>query len=154
VYGVMLARGGPAAAAQRRRWEFGRQALKARVLPRLLKTPHLGWFEKAVALVELTLPPLVWLAAAAAVLLPLNLWAAFSSTGGPAATILLVFLSAVEIVALAAYLLVPFLVFRLPWRYLSSLLYAPLYAAWKSLVALGGRPSQWVRTARETPARR
>jgi cellulose synthase/poly-beta-1,6-N-acetylglucosamine synthase-like glycosyltransferase len=153
VFGVMLSGGGPAAAAQRRRWEFGRKALKARRLPTLLTTPRLGLLEKAVSIVELTLPTLVEMAGIAAVLLPVNAWAVSRSTWPAAFPIVLVGTSIIMIVALALYGLCPFLVFRLPWSYLSSLLHAPFYAAWKLVVALGGRPTQWVRTAREEPAR-
>ena len=32
---------------------------------------------------------------------------------------------------------------------LSSVLLFPFYVGWKLLVSLGGRPQQWIRTARE-----
>jgi hypothetical protein len=34
-------------------------------------------------------------------------------------------------------------------RYLASTLLFPPYLCWKLVVAFGGRPQQWVRTARE-----
>jgi cellulose synthase/poly-beta-1,6-N-acetylglucosamine synthase-like glycosyltransferase len=154
VFGMMLSRGGRAAAAQRRRWEFGRKALKARVLPALWKSPHLGFLEKAVSLVELTLPTLALLAGISALLLPLNAWAAARLGWLTASSLSLFGMSVLVSLSLVVYAICPFVVFRLPWTYLMSLLHAPFYAAWKVLVALGGRPTQWVRTAREEPANR
>ena len=45
----------------------------------------------------------------------------------------------------------PFLVFRLPWNYLLTLMYVPSYAIWKFFVGLRRRPTSWVRTFRENP---
>ena len=50
---------------------------------------------------------------------------------------------------LLAYVLSPFVVLRIPGRYLRSLLYLPRYAVWKLALGLSPRPSSWVRTARE-----
>ena len=54
--------------------------------------------------------------------------------------------------ALMVHAICPFLVFQLPWKYLLSLLYLPLYAVWKLPAMFSGRPTQWVRTARESPS--
>jgi hypothetical protein len=156
VYGVMLARGGPDAAAQRRRWEFGRKALKTSVLPRLWKTPHMGWLEKVVSFVELTMPTLVSMALIAACFVPLNTWAFANSLATSdsfsrvsASTVLLLGSSCLICLSLVGYAVSPFLVFRLPWSYLITFLYVPFYAVWKLVIAVGGRPTHWVRTARE-----
>ena len=53
--------------------------------------------------------------------------------------------------AVAIHAISPFLIFDLSWSYLLILPYLPFYALWKFLIALRGRPSQWVRTPREQP---
>ena len=51
--------------------------------------------------------------------------------------------------ALMVHAICPFVVFQLSWNYLLSLLYLPVYAFWKLPAMFSGRPTQWVRTARE-----
>jgi hypothetical protein len=46
------------------------------------------------------------------------------------------------------YRISPFLCMALEWKYAKSLLFAPAYVCWKSVLALSRRPDQWVRTAR------
>jgi hypothetical protein len=46
------------------------------------------------------------------------------------------------------YLSSPFLCMGLEWKYAKSLLFAPVYVCWKSIIALGRRPERWVRTRR------
>ena len=46
------------------------------------------------------------------------------------------------------YLISPFVCMALKWKYAKSLVFAPVYVCWKSIVALTGRPKQWVRTRR------
>ena len=46
VYGAMLARRGPAAASQRRRWEFGRKEISRMFLGPLLRSNRLRFWEK------------------------------------------------------------------------------------------------------------
>ena len=49
--------GGAAAAAQRRRWEFGRREIRRKYwLRSCLRSDRLGWWEKLVSLCEITLP--------------------------------------------------------------------------------------------------
>jgi hypothetical protein len=55
--------------------------------------------------------------------------------------------------ALMVHAICPFLVFQLSWNYLWSLLYLPVYAVWKLPAMISGRPTQWVRTAREEPVK-
>jgi hypothetical protein len=54
------------------------------------------------------------------------------------------------IVAVGGYAISPFLAFGLPLSFLPTLAYIPVYAAWKASVRLGGKPTQWIRTARST----
>jgi len=154
VYGVMLARGGPAAAAQRKRWEFGRKALKARVIPALLRPSRLGLGERIVSLLEVTMPTMVGMLAIALVLLLLNAWGIARSPLPSATGYFFAGSGVLILLSLSLYALTPFVVFGLPWSYLQSLMYFPFYAAWKAVITLGGRPTQWVRTAREKAATR
>jgi hypothetical protein len=50
---------------------------------------------------------------------------------------------------MALYAVGPFLIFGIPWRYLLTLARLPHFALWKAWIALQGRPTGWVRTARE-----
>ena len=53
----MLSKGGTPLANQRRRWEFGRSALRSEMLGPLIRSPHLGWLHKAAAGWSLASPP-------------------------------------------------------------------------------------------------
>ena len=53
--------------------------------------------------------------------------------------------------SLALYGFSPLIAMRLPWRYLLSAPFFPVYMAWKLMVAAKGRPDRWVRTEREKP---
>jgi hypothetical protein len=155
VRGVMLGLGGHAAASQRRRWEFGRSALRKRLLLPLLRSRQLSWLEKLPSLIELTMPTLVVLLSICALLLALNL--GILATGVsvlPAIVVsLLLLFSLLPILAMGLHALSPFLVFRMSWSYLLLAPYIPFYAIWKLLVALRGTPRHWERTSREVPAR-
>ncbi len=48
------------------------------------------------------------------------------------------------------YAVSPVFVMGLPPRYLSCLAFLPGYVAWKMLVATGSKPTEWVRTRRES----
>jgi cellulose synthase/poly-beta-1,6-N-acetylglucosamine synthase-like glycosyltransferase len=151
VYGAMLGSGGTAAANQRRRWEYGRAEIRNRFLGRMLRSSHLGWFEKTLAACELTLPSMAVLAVLyifvagfdAVAWLQLR-GSQFTVSGG-----CLLASAAFLTLSLATYAISPFLVLRLPLRYLATTLLFPPYLCWKLVVAFGGRPQQWVRTARE-----
>jgi cellulose synthase/poly-beta-1,6-N-acetylglucosamine synthase-like glycosyltransferase len=151
VYATMLGSGGTAAANQRRRWEFGRAEIRNKFLGSMLRSPKLGWFEKTLAACELTIPSMALLALIYVCVAGVDA-VAWSQMNGAQLTVLGGFLltSAVFLtMSLAIYAMSPFLVLRLPLRYLSSTLLFPLYLAWKLVVALRGRPRQWIRTARE-----
>jgi cellulose synthase/poly-beta-1,6-N-acetylglucosamine synthase-like glycosyltransferase len=154
VKGVMLGQGGPAAASQRRRWEFGRSDLKDLVFGPLLRSKKLNWIEKTTSLLELTMPSMVVLLSLYLCLLIVNVSTLLSMRPiqASAFSAFLIGASLIPTLALLLHALAPFLVFHLSWSYSSVLLYLPLYAAWKLLIRLGGRPGQWVRTSREQTA--
>ena len=56
VHGAMLGSAGAGAANQRRRWEFGRSEVRWRFLIPMLRSKRIGWWEKLISLVELTIP--------------------------------------------------------------------------------------------------
>src|SRR5262249_28799139 len=58
VHGPMLASGGPAAAGQRRRWEFGRKQLRRKFIGPLLRSKRHSIWERLFLLCELTMPTL------------------------------------------------------------------------------------------------
>jgi 1,2-diacylglycerol 3-beta-glucosyltransferase len=152
VYGAMLGSGGTAAAHQRRRWEFGRLDIRNKYLGQLLRSNDLGWLEKLVSACELTIPSMAVLAIIYLGIVAVDdfMWLV---TRGSHVRILREFLLACGVfmtVALGAYAISPFVVMRLPIKYLSSVVLFPFYMSWKLLVSVGGRPQQWVRTMRET----
>lgn len=148
VSGVMLEQGGKAAVIQRGRWEAGRRDVARRALAPLLRSPHLGLPAKVIAAIELTMPPLAALAAYYVALLAANVLVILLGTS-PTVAAILAGCSVITTLALGLYAVAPFLALGLPWSYLLILFYFPLYAAWKLLARLHGRPAQWVRTPRE-----
>ncbi|CAN5897130.1 glycosyltransferase family 2 protein [soil metagenome] len=153
VLAEMLTRGGPAAAAQRQRWEAGRKQLRGLVLGPLLRSRKIGPFRKLAYLVELLSPTLVGLTLLLLISASVHVWAEFD----PQSLLLskgLLPVHGLLTATLAAYALSPFLLMGLPARYALSLLALPYYAAWKLAKTLGRRPTAWVRTRRETVAQR
>jgi cellulose synthase/poly-beta-1,6-N-acetylglucosamine synthase-like glycosyltransferase len=153
VLGVMLGRGGQAALTQRRRWEFGRRELGRRVLLRLLRSPHMSLTNKIASIVELTMPPMVSILLYYLCVVAANLVVFFGTDQSTWRSVFLIVSSLLMTLALLMQALCPFFVFDLSWSYLLSLFYLPVYAAWKLLAMLGGKPTQWVRTAREEPVK-
>jgi len=152
VLATMLEGGGPAAANQRRRWEFGRMEVKKRMLGKVLRSPNLSPFERFASAVELKTPPMMTLLGLFAALAALNL-AVVAMHPHPFSSPLPITLTAASvmmIVAVGGYAISPFLAFGLPPSYLLTLAYIPIYAVWKVSVRLGGKPTQWIRTARTT----
>jgi cellulose synthase/poly-beta-1,6-N-acetylglucosamine synthase-like glycosyltransferase len=151
VYATMLAQGGSSSANQRRRWEFGRSALRRTMLVPLLKSPRLRWFPKTAAAIELTAPPITHLFL---IYLPLLLISVvlvpdmlrYSEYGRLAFVGLSCTIMAL---ALAVHAVSPFLLSFIPWRFALSLVYLPYYVFWKLIVLAGGRPEGWTRTPRE-----
>jgi cellulose synthase/poly-beta-1,6-N-acetylglucosamine synthase-like glycosyltransferase len=150
VQGVMPSSGGQAAANQRRRWEFGRSEIRKKYLTKLLQSDRVGWWEKMVSACELTMPSMAWLLSLYLVVTVLDAWAlgAWGFGQSPVAGWTLFACSLLMTVSLGAYAVAPFLTMSLPWRYLSSLTFFPVYLGWKLLISLGGRPKLWIRTAR------
>ena len=77
VKAVMLGHGGQGAAAQRRRWEFGRGELKKRLFGPIVRSQQLNPLEKITSLIELTMPSMVAMAGLYLCLLVMNAWVAF-----------------------------------------------------------------------------
>jgi cellulose synthase/poly-beta-1,6-N-acetylglucosamine synthase-like glycosyltransferase len=152
VYGAMLGSGGTAAAHQRRRWEFGRGEVRRRYLGPLLRSNRIGLWEKLISLAEITIPTMGILLSVYLILAVLDLAFAASPSHHLAVRWILLVCSLLMTGSLGLYALSPFIAMGLPWRYASSLTRVPAYVGWKILVALGGRPKGWVRTARETHA--
>jgi len=153
VAGAMVGSGGPAAAHQRRRWEFGRRDLRRKFLAPLLRSDRLGWWEKILSVCELTMLPMGPLLSVSLLVLALDLLA--SSAAGREWSVArgsLLGFSLLSTVSVGAYALSPFWAMRLPWRYLKTLAFFPLYVGWKLLVSFGGRPTAWIRTTRDSHA--
>ena len=148
VRGEMVSRGGAAAASQRRRWEAGRAEARRSLTAPILRSGHVEAWRKGLYLIDLWFPPLSTLVlglAAACLIHPL----ALAWPGLARASLFLAGPHAAMAATLVAYLVSPFLLMGLPARYLIALLWAPIYMAWKLIIATGARPDRWVRTARE-----
>jgi cellulose synthase/poly-beta-1,6-N-acetylglucosamine synthase-like glycosyltransferase len=151
VYATMLAGGGEALENQRRRWENGRRSLRRKLLWPIVRSPHLKPVDKIASLLELTMPTAASLGTAYLALclaLAVRLPVMITSRGSGYLT-LIGACHSIATLALLVQLLSPFLLSFLPWRFALSLLYFPYYACWKLVVALRGRPKDWVRTERE-----
>ena len=154
VRATMLEKGGEAAANQRRRWEAGRKELKRRLFGEVLRDRGMGPAERLVSLVELKTPPMMKLLGVLSVVAGLNLatlGAIEDRAASPAAWVL-AGSSLLIAASVGLYALAPFLVFGVPWRYLGTLAYVPVYALWKLTIRAGDKPARWVRTAREPSA--
>ena len=151
VYGAMVAAGGDAAASQRRRWEFGRSEIRGKYLRPLLRSDDLDWSEKVLSACELLLPPMTMLAVIYIVVLAVNATTYFTifRTRSAAMSGFLHVCDTLTTLALAIYAFAPFIVMKLPLRYFATIALAPFYMVWKTIVAIGGRPKQWVRTPRD-----
>ena len=90
------------------------------------------------------------------VVLVLDLLAASAAPGRdwPVARGALMGFSLLMTMSTGVYALAPFWAMRLPWRYLKALAFFPLYVGWKLLVSFGGRPTEWIRTSRDSRADR
>lgn len=150
VWATMLEHGGEAAAHQRRRWEAGRREVQRNLSGKVLWNRRMRPIARVVATLELKTPPMMKLLTYLTVLTCLNLGSIFL-LGGPSAgsaAWILTGLSGLTILAVGLYALCPFVTFEIPWRYLGTFVYIPVYAIWKLTLRLGEKPSEWVRTAR------
>src|SRR5262249_10775836 len=125
VFATMLSDGGRPSAIQRRRWEFGRGAVRLTMFGPLLRSPHLGWLEKTAALIELVAHPVI---NTICIYLLLSVLLVFAIPGmiNDHAYILLSFVClahAIATVSLVLHALSPFLLSLVPWRFALSLAY-------------------------------
>jgi len=151
VYATMLSKGGKPLANQRRRWEFGRISLQSTMLGPLLSSPHLGWLEKAAAVVELTSQPTSHLIGMYFALSLLTFYAIPNMVvHNESLFLLFICIShAIATLAILIHALSPFLLCLLPWRFALCIAYIPYYLCWKLCVLAQGRPRGWIRTTRE-----
>jgi cellulose synthase/poly-beta-1,6-N-acetylglucosamine synthase-like glycosyltransferase len=150
VYGAMVGSDGAAAASQRQRWESGRSQITRKYLWPLIASNELGGWDKLMAVCELLLPPMAYLAIIYGSIVALDA-VAISWLGASGSRVSIPFLVACSLVMTAAlfyYAVSPFLALGLPWRYARSVALFPFYMAWKLIIARGGPPQEWVRTAR------
>lgn len=154
VLATMLEKGGEAAANQRRRWELGRKDVKRRIFGEILRDRGMPIGERLIALTQLKTPPTMKLLAMLGLLVILDALA-FRLLGDPVGSWLgwiLIGACATVATTVALYALSPFVAFGVPWRYLGTLAYVPVYGLWKLTIGAGGKPTRWVRTAREPMA--
>jgi cellulose synthase/poly-beta-1,6-N-acetylglucosamine synthase-like glycosyltransferase len=149
VYGSMPSQGGPAATAQRCRWEAGRKAQRRLFLGPLLRSRRIGPFTKLMYGIDLVFPPLMTLLLGLVVAVILQVVGGEMNLGSLPTSHWLLFVHGLMAVALAGYALSPFLVLGLPVRYFADLVALPYYAAWKLLTTSGRSPTAWIRTPRE-----
>ena len=145
VFGHMPASFG-AAKTQQSRWEGGRLSLVRRYGATLLtsslrrRSPSM-----AAALLELALPPLSVHLMLSLLVVGVSLIAADAS---------MIAIAAACVVALGAYVVLGLLAARMSLKTYASLLYAPVYIAWKLWLfaseMVRRRDPAWVRTARNT----
>jgi 1,2-diacylglycerol 3-beta-glucosyltransferase len=154
VHGAMLGSAGSAASNQRRRWEFGRREIRRKYLGPLLRSKQIGWWEKLIAFLELSIPTMAALIPISIGLTALDLLAFWMAPSeyGPMLRWTLLSSGLVMTASVGLYAISPFVAMRLPWRYASTLVRFPVFIVWKLFVSLGGRPKEWIRTARETRA--
>ncbi len=152
VSGKMVASSGKAATSQRKRWEYGRSELKKSKAGPLWRSSRLGILAKLGSLLELTMPTMVALAAIYLVLTGLNTLTmlTIARPENPPLFSLLILFQVMMTLGVVLYGMSPFLVMHVPWRYSLTLAFFPAYALWKIIAIGGGKPKEWVRTARET----
>ena len=148
VYGEMVSRGGDAATSQRQRWEHGRAVVRSQFRWRIIRASGISLTRKLFYLAELYMPSLSTLAVCVAVAFVAYIGAATGEFGELQRTTLSD-LQALEAGALVFYLVSPFLVLGVPWRYLLSIRFLPAFMLWKLTLLVRRGPTGWVRTPRE-----
>jgi hypothetical protein len=101
---------------------------------------------------ELTIPSMAWLAIIYVVVagLDVSAWLVYVGADYEVFRGVLLGCATLFTMALVVYAISPFLVLRLPLKYLLSIMLFPFYVGWKLIISLAGRPQRWIRTARET----
>ena len=135
---------------QRRRWLAGRIHIMREWVPRLLRSPRIGWRQKLDAVVELGLSgPVLHLLSVLLVLVE-AVWLVGGRAGAAIGVLSVLSLSALTITVTGALVKHP-----QPWRTLASFALLPLYAVWRVVILVGTAVTlgdkTWHRTAR-TPA--
>ncbi len=148
-YAAMPTHCGSAASNQRRRWEFGRKAMKRKMLGPLLRTRQLGLLKKLVSILELTMPTAVFLVNLFLGLALVNLLISSLARSELVLMRTLPYFTYFQAICLLVYGISPFFLFPISWRVLSSLVYFPYYTSWKVLTWFRGSPQKWVRTERQ-----
>ncbi len=147
VYGEMVVGHSQGVITQRQRWEEGRSQLKRLFTRDVLKSGHLSFFAKGIALADLWMLPLSRFVSG---LLLTGIWAvAGVFLDGP---VLLRWgcwiVCGLGFLGLGLYGLLPTVKLGMPLKDLKPLGYAPFYMIWKLFVSLKPRPQGWVRTPR------
>lgn len=132
------------ASSQRERWEGGRFALAAELIPRLTKKCLQGQFRFFHALMDLLIPPLSLLILFIMAALLVS-WLFFPAT---------LFFPLLYLAAIVFYVASGQLQMNAPFRLWCYLATAPLYVFWKLLIylkmAIFGKGDKWVRTTRKS----
>jgi cellulose synthase/poly-beta-1,6-N-acetylglucosamine synthase-like glycosyltransferase len=150
VYGEMIDNNPAAVASQRLRWEHGRKQLRKTFGSQILKKP---WplSRRFIYWSDLYMPPM----AGFVMRLVLNLIVAIAFYQTESTEILeglqgvCLGLALGQLLNLAIYLLMPFIVMKVPPAHLKLFVIAPIYALWKAGLLLKRAPSTWVRTERK-----
>jgi cellulose synthase/poly-beta-1,6-N-acetylglucosamine synthase-like glycosyltransferase len=150
VYGEMIDNNPAAVASQRLRWEHGRKQLRKTFASRILRKDW-SLSRRFMYLSDLYMPPmagyvtrLLITCIAAVVFYQTEASDLMEGLQG-------VFLGLAlgQLLNLAIYLFMPFIVMDVPKSYAKLFLIAPFYALWKAGLLLKRAPSTWVRTERK-----
>jgi cellulose synthase/poly-beta-1,6-N-acetylglucosamine synthase-like glycosyltransferase len=150
VYGEMIDDNPAAIASQRLRWEHGRKQLRKTFGSQILKK-HWPLSRRFIYGIDLYMPPM----AGFVTRLALTLLSAIAFYKTESTEMIeglqgvCLGLAVGQILNLAIYLLMPFIVMDVPKRYLKLFFIAPIYALWKAGLLLKRAPSTWVRTERK-----
>jgi len=131
---------------QRQRWETGRKSVRYKFTRRVLETHSLRLGAKVLCLLELYMPTLTMLASMLGIAAVLAWSTPWPNLYG---FLLLASIHVAIITILTSYLLSPYWLGLLPWRYALYLLYSPIYMIWKVDLLFRKPPTMWIRTARE-----
>jgi cellulose synthase/poly-beta-1,6-N-acetylglucosamine synthase-like glycosyltransferase len=150
VYGEMIDDNPAAIASQRLRWEHGRKQLRKTFGSQILKK-HWPLSRRFIYGIDLYMPPM----AGFVTRLALTLLSAIAFYKTESTEMIeglqgvCLGLAVGQVLNLAIYLLMPFIVMDVPKRYLKLFFIAPIYALWKAGLLLKRAPSTWVRTERK-----
>ena len=146
IYAEMPSQSG-ASISQRARWEHGRAYLKKEYTKAIFQV-EVPFLKRLCWLIDLWMPSLSILCGIVFLssLILVGMYQAYDCLT------ITSFIALVNLLSLLAYLMSPFFIMKLPFKYLTSLWFAPYYALWRFGVLLKKKPQEWIRTARETKA--